>query len=109
MRALHRGPVGAAKRRVIESAVRAARAGEPVGEFLAQLGLGSRAADEGPADDDSVSRSLPPRVPDGTPHALPGHHVCPRDVCGRQEQRAAGDERPVCDVFDLTLRFVAGL
>jgi hypothetical protein len=114
LRSLHRGPVGAEKRMVIDSAVRAARAGEPVDGYLERLGVGAArtagvpvGADEG--EDTSRNPTRPPRVSDGAPHALPGYHICPREMCERREHRTADGERPVCGVFDLALRFVAEL
>ncbi|MGW7044651.1 hypothetical protein ACWGDT_18455 [Streptomyces avermitilis] len=105
LRRMHRGPVGASGRMVIDRAVRAAREGGPIGEHLEALGLlPGRTADEA---DEGAARgtTLPPRVADGAPHALLGHHVCPRGACTRREQRAVGEERPVCEIFDLALRF----
>ncbi|MGX5186970.1 hypothetical protein ACWKT5_30470 [Streptomyces avermitilis] len=105
LRRMHRGPVGASGRLVIDRAVRAAREGGPIGEHLEALGLlPGRTADEA---DEGAARgtTLPPRVADGAPHALLGQHVCPRGVCTRREQRAVGEERPVCEIFDLALRF----
>lgn len=97
---MYRGPVGAARRLAMDRAVAAARAGEPIEEHLAALGLphGPTAPD---AQEDGARSSLPPRVADATPRALLGDHVCPRGICARREQR------PVCEVFDLALRFEA--
>ncbi|MFI5686577.1 hypothetical protein [Streptomyces sp. NPDC051636] len=104
LRVLHRGPVGAAGRRVMDRAVRAARAGEPIGEYLDTLGLRT-----GPTVDRAAPAqrgpALPTPVADAAPRALFGAHVCPRGVCTRREQRPADAERPVCEVFDLALRF----
>ncbi|MEU2588832.1 hypothetical protein ABZ612_39720 [Streptomyces avermitilis] len=108
LRRMHRGPVGAAGRTVIDRAVRAAREGGPIDEHLEALGLlpGRAAGDADEADEGSArGTTLPPRVADGAPHALLGHHVCPRGVCTRREQRAVGEERPVCEIFDLALHF----
>ncbi|MFF8726024.1 hypothetical protein ACF073_05980 [Streptomyces sp. NPDC015171] len=110
LRRLHQGPVGAAGRRLVEQAVRAARAGEPVEAHLGALGLLDAAPDEDEVEErtgtDSRS-SRPTRVTDDRPHTVPGAHVCPRDVCARRERRRPDQELPVCEVFDLALRFDA--
>jgi hypothetical protein len=122
LRRMHRGPVGAGKRLVIDRAVRAARAGEPIDEHLDALGLGrvepggtalggaapGHTAEEeelADADPEPPRTTLPTRVADGAPRALPGGHVCPRGVCARRERRAVDEARPVCDIFDQALRF----
>jgi hypothetical protein len=94
---------------VIDRAVRAARAGEPVGEHLEALGL-RRTAEEpdAPADEEPGRTTLPARVAADAPRALLGGHVCPRGVCARREPRAVDQERPVCDIFDQALRFEPG-
>ncbi|MFG2498084.1 hypothetical protein ACGFSB_07660 [Streptomyces sp. NPDC048441] len=114
MRRLHRGPVGAEKRSVIDSALRAARAGEPVDGHLELLGFGPPPAPPSAGDPEDLEEGeshrvshRPTRVPDSAPRTLPGYHICPQGVCERQERRAADGERPVCAVFDLALRFVA--
>ncbi|MFC9278971.1 hypothetical protein [Streptomyces collinus] len=116
LRRMHRGPVGAAKRLVIDRAVRAARDGEPVEEYLSALGLlHARTAPEscgpdreaGPGEPGTVRSTLPTAVADDGPHAVRGEHVCPRGVCARRERRRADRELPVCEVFDLALRFDA--
>ncbi|MGW3145408.1 MULTISPECIES: hypothetical protein [Streptomyces] len=106
LRRMYRGPVGAARRLAIDRAVTAARAGEPIEEHLAALGLPQAPAPRGTQEDEPRS-SLPTRVTDAAPRALLGDHVCPRGVCARREQRSADAQRPVCEVFDLALRFEA--
>ncbi|MFF4543780.1 hypothetical protein [Streptomyces sp. NPDC001435] len=106
LRRMYRGPVGAARRLAIDRAVTAARAGEPIEEHLAALGLPLRRSAPDVQEDEARS-TLPPRVADAAPRALLGVHVCPRGVCARREQRSAGAQRPVCEVFDLALRFEA--
>ncbi|BCM70219.1 hypothetical protein EASAB2608_05553 [Streptomyces sp. EAS-AB2608] len=108
LRRLHQGPVGAARRRVVERAVEAARAGEPVADHLAELGLLDDAADEDrePAGDTTRS-SRPTAVADDGPHTVSGAHVCPRGVCARRERRRPDQQLPVCEVFDVALRFDA--
>ncbi|MEU3981077.1 hypothetical protein AB0F77_13310 [Streptomyces sp. NPDC026672] len=106
LRRLSRGPVGAARRLVIERAVRAARAGAPLDEHLEALGL-SRARTAVPVAEGEEPRTTVPRVAEAAPRALLGVHVCPLGVCDRREPRAAGEELPVCEVFDLALRFDA--
>ncbi|MEU1403702.1 hypothetical protein ABZ471_15265 [Streptomyces sp. NPDC005728] len=99
--------MGAAKRLVIDRAVRAARAGEPVEEYLSELGL-LRAPEPGQEDEPGAARStLPTAIVDDGPYAVPGEHVCPHAVCARRERRRADRELPVCEVFDLALRFDA--
>lgn len=105
LRRMHRGPVGAAKRLVIDRAVRAARAGEPIGEYLSELGL--LRPTQPPPMGDARSTTLPPAVADAGPRSVPGAHVCPRGVCARREPRRVDEEVPVCEVFDLALRFDA--
>ncbi|MDX2595835.1 MULTISPECIES: hypothetical protein [Streptomyces] len=116
LRRMHRGPVGAAKRLVIDRAVRAARDGEPVEEYLSALGLlragtapegGETAGPVGSGAPGTVRSTLPTAVADDGPHAVQGEHVCPRGVCARRERRWADRELPVCEVFDLALRFDA--
>ncbi|MFJ9815558.1 hypothetical protein ACIRU3_09835 [Streptomyces sp. NPDC101151] len=107
LRRMHRGPVGAARRLVIDRAVRAARSGEPVEEYLSQLGLLRAPTAPESQDPGSARSSLPTAVADDGPHAVPGEHVCPRDVCVRRERRRVDGELPVCEVFDLALRFDA--
>ncbi|MFJ4949932.1 hypothetical protein [Streptomyces sp. NPDC088760] len=106
LRRLHQGPVGAARGRIVEQAVRAARAGEPVAEHLVRLGL---LAEDNEADTDGtdIRSSLPPAVADTGPHTVTGVHVCPRGVCARRERRRPDQELPVCEVFDVALRFDA--
>ncbi|WP_267885016.1 MULTISPECIES: hypothetical protein [Streptomyces] len=36
---------------------------------------------------------------------MPGAHVCPSGVCARRERRPPDQELPVCEVFDVALRF----
>ncbi|MGW7792568.1 hypothetical protein, partial [Streptomyces tricolor] len=60
LRRLHQGPVGAARRRVVERAVEAARAGEPVADHLAELGLLDDAADEDREPAGDTTRSSRP-------------------------------------------------
>jgi hypothetical protein len=86
--------------------VRAARAGEPIDEYLAALAV---RLDHAGAVPEPAHRggTLPTRVADAGSRAQLGVHVCPRGVCARREQRAADAERPVCEVFDLALRFEA--
>lgn len=104
---MHRGPVGAAKRLVIDRALRAARAGEPFEEYLAELGLLPGRTASG-AEEPLLPRSaLPPALAADRPHAVPGEHICPRGVCTRRERRRPDQELPVCEVFDLALRFEA--
>lgn len=110
LRRMHRGPVGAGKRLVIDRAVRAARAGEPIDEHLDALGLGrvdpgDTAEEPEDADPETPRTTLPTRVADGAPRALPGRHVCPRGLCARRERRAVDEARPLCDIFDQALRF----
>ncbi|WP_333778018.1 hypothetical protein [Streptomyces sp. IBSBF 3136] len=116
LRRMHRGPVGAAKRLVIDRAVRAARDGEPVEEYLSALGLlrartaagaGETAGPVGSGEPGTARSALPTAVADDGPHAVRGEHVCPRGVCARRERRRADAELPVCEVFDLALRFDA--
>ncbi|WP_159014090.1 hypothetical protein [Streptomyces sp. NRRL WC-3725] len=52
--------------------------------------------------------SRPTAVADDGPHTVPGAHVCPSGVCARRERRRPGQELPVCEVFDVALRFDAG-
>lgn len=117
LRLMHRGPVGARKRLLIDRAVRAAREGEAVDGYLRELGLLPEPLPGPPPGDplgdplgDRVGNAqrggtLPPRVEDTAPHTLLGQHVCPRGVCSRSERRAVDGERPVCEVFDAALRF----
>ncbi|MEU6665394.1 hypothetical protein [Streptomyces sp. NPDC046727] len=105
LRRLHQGPVGAARRRVVEQALRAARAGEPIEPHLAELGLLADPCDEDGESDFRSSR--PTLVADDGPHTVTGAHVCPRGVCARRERRRVNQELPVCEVFDLALRFDA--
>ena len=112
LRQISRGPVGAARRPLIDRALRAARSGEPVEEFLTELGLLNRPPVPEPERDgrwipaDGRPRTtLPTAVADDGPHALPGEHVCPRGACARRERRWAGQPLPVCEVFDVALRF----
>ncbi|MEU2060215.1 hypothetical protein [Streptomyces sp. NPDC013455] len=103
LRRLHQGPVGAARRRVVDQAVRAARAGEPVTAHLLELGLLTTA---GPAADE-VRSSRPTSIADDGPHTVSGAYVCPRGLCARRERRRADQELPVCEVFDVALRYDA--
>jgi hypothetical protein len=100
MRALLRGPAGAAARAQVEQVVRAARRGEPVAELVAALdGMVPIVVDEAPRGE------LPPRLPDV---ALPppiGDYICPADACSRAEPRRAGSPVPHCDVYQQALRF----
>ncbi|MEU2052712.1 hypothetical protein [Streptomyces bungoensis] len=105
LRRMHRGPVGAAKRLVIDRAVRAARAGEPLDEHLSALGL--LRPPPPPGAGDARSTTLPPAVAGAGPRTVPGAYVCPRGVCARREPRRVDEEVPVCEVFDLALRFDA--
>ncbi|MBL1084251.1 hypothetical protein JK359_20155 [Streptomyces actinomycinicus] len=106
LRRLHQGPVGAARRRTVDQAVRAARTGEPVEAHLVALGLLGDRTDPVHSEPDGRS-SLPTPVADDGPHTVPGTHVCPRGVCARREQRRPDRELPVCEVFDVALRFDA--
>ncbi|MGW1287506.1 hypothetical protein ACWD4N_28370 [Streptomyces sp. NPDC002586] len=105
LRRMHQGPVGAARRLVLDRAVRAARDGEPLAEHLAALGLPVNPAMPSPAGPDVVRSTLPTAVTAGGAHAVPGEHVCPRGVCARRERRHVDQALPVCEVFDLALRF----
>ena len=114
LRQISRGPVGAARRPLIDRALRAARAGEPVEEYLAELGLLNRPPVPEPEPDGRwipagglPRTTLPTAVADDGPHAVSGEHVCPRGACSRRERRGAGEQLPVCEVFDVALRFEA--
>ncbi|MGW7290765.1 hypothetical protein ACWGIB_00045 [Streptomyces xiamenensis] len=90
---------GAALRRAVE----AARSGGSLGSALRELGID--VSDEG---DEDAARGMPPfalpwQSGGGRPAA--GNYVCPRDVCGRLEQRKPSGPLPVCHIYDEALRF----
>ena len=100
MRALLRGPAGAAARAQLEQVVRAARRGEPVAGLVAAL--------DGmvPADAGAPPRvALPPRLLDVALPPPTGGYICPADACSRAEPRRAGSPVPHCDVYQQALRF----
>jgi hypothetical protein len=102
LRRLYRGPVGAQRLALLEDALAAARAGEPIDAHLKQLGLPGSAE---PGAHDPERGSLPPRLGESASAYLPGLYVCPRDACTRQEHREVGTDLPTCAVFDQALRF----
>jgi hypothetical protein len=106
LRALARGPAGAANRTLVEQAVRAARRGEPIGELVAALEAGP--APERPEEPGGfVTRGgLPPRLSAVALPPVTGGYRCPADACNRVEVRRAGTSIPSCDVHQQALRFV---
>ncbi|MGH3567213.1 MAG: hypothetical protein ACRDRH_14515 [Pseudonocardia sp.] len=105
LRALLRGPASLARREVVEQAVRAARHGEPIGPWLAEMGLEVEDSNSTPTGGDAT-RSLPTRVPEVDLPPVTGVYLCPRQICGRIEVRPVGTEVPTCDVHEQALRFV---
>jgi hypothetical protein len=103
---LFRGPVGSRSRAALDRAVAAAKAGEPVGEYLAELKITPVPAPTTDSGEGSDVRGLGPTDVGGEPVYLPGHYVCPRDVCTRAVYRTTASGLPECDLFDLPLRFV---
>jgi hypothetical protein len=100
LRALLRGPAGAATRAQVEQVVRAARRGEPVAELIAARDRSSS------ADDDEAPRvTLPPRLSDLAFPPVTGGYVCPVDACDRVDSRRPGAPAPHCDVHQQALRF----
>jgi hypothetical protein len=91
-----------ARRALLEQAVRAARRGEPVGDYLRQLGIADGNA-VGPAVPRGPGPSSVPWDTDG--HSVDGVYVCPADLCLRLEQRRPGDDLPTCHLHDRPLRF----
>lgn len=101
LRALLRGPAGAAARAQVEQVVRAARRGEPVAELIAALDP----TDAADVDGESSRDALPPRLSDVALPPVTGGYVCPIDLCNRVESRRAGSPVPRCDVHQQALRF----
>jgi hypothetical protein len=101
LRALLRGPAGAAARAEVDQVVRAARRGEPVAGMIAAL------APRGVPDDaEGLPRTgLPPRLSDLALPPVSGGYACPVDVCNRVESRRPGSPVPRCEVHQQALRF----
>lgn len=104
LRRLYRGPVGAQGLALLEEALAAARAGEPIGAHLKRLGISGSAE---PGEHEAERVSLPPRLGESASVYLPGLYVCPQDACIRQEYREVGTDLPTCAIFDQALRFTA--
>jgi hypothetical protein len=104
LRALARGPAGAANRTLVEQAVRAARRGEPIGELVAALEAGPKSLEE--LGGVATRGALPPRLSDVALPPVTGGYRCPADACNRAEVRRAGTSIPSCDVHQQALRFV---
>jgi hypothetical protein len=102
LRRLYRGPVGVRGLALLEEALAAARAGEPIDAHLKQLGLSGSAE---PGEHEVERGSLPPRLGESASAYLSGLYVCPRDACTRQEYREVGTDLPACAIFDQALRF----
>lgn len=101
LRALLRGPAGAAARAQLEQIVETARRGEPVGELIASFGpTGAPDTAYGPPRTD-----LPPRLSDLALPPVTGGYACPTGACNRVESRRPGSPAPRCDVHQQTLRF----
>jgi hypothetical protein len=100
MRALLRGPAGAAGRAQLEQVLRAARRGEPVAESVAALLAEIPGDPAGPPRD-----ALPPRLPHVALPPPAGGYICPADACSRAELRQAGSPAPHCDIHQQSLRF----
>lgn len=107
LRALARGPAGAANRTLIERAVRAARRGEPIGQLVAALEAEPAPDWDGGSESRGgvTRRGLPPRLSDVTLPPVTGGYRCPADACNRVELRRAGTSIPSCDVHQQALRF----
>jgi hypothetical protein len=105
LRRMFKGPASAAARATVEQAAAAARAGRPIGSFLAELGLDAGPAE--PATHHSTREGPPTRVHTGLSGPVSGVYVCPDGTCRRAETRAAGGALPTCGVHERALRFVA--
>lgn len=101
LRALLRGPAGAAARAQVEQVVQAARRGEPVAELIASLDPTGARDDHG----ESPRDALPPRLSDLALAPVTGSYACPVDACNRVESRRPGSPAPRCDVYQQALRF----
>jgi hypothetical protein len=101
LRRLLRGPASAHRRELLEQAVTAAAAGQPIGALITELGL----------DDDATGltprNGLPTPVDDVGSAPVRGHYVCPTGACPRYAARQAGEPRPACHVHEQALRFLA--
>ncbi|HWE91176.1 MAG TPA: hypothetical protein VG317_17080 [Pseudonocardiaceae bacterium] len=91
-----------ARRALLEQAVQAARRGEPVGDYLRQLGIVRD--DLGVDEFRGPGTSSMPWETDGG-HSVDGVYVCPVDVCLRLHERRPGDDLPTCHLHDRPLRF----
>ncbi|SDI33078.1 hypothetical protein [Nonomuraea jiangxiensis] len=103
LRTLLRGPASGARRAVLTRTLTAARRGEPIAGFLAELGLESAESDQDPAD----TRSTLPTPLATTGRPVVGGYVCPRGTCTRLVRREADADLPTCDIHEQALRFVA--
>ncbi|GAA2464385.1 hypothetical protein [Streptomyces macrosporus] len=106
LRRMTRGPASAARRALVERAVRAARAGEPIDRELAELGLDASGMARIGAGDTARGPALPPPV-ESEYRPATGVYLCPLSACPRVETRRAGADLPRCDVHELALTFVA--
>jgi hypothetical protein len=104
LRALLRGPAGAAARALVEQVVEAARRGEPVAAQIAQIAL-LDVAGVLSYDDEPVFRGPPPRLSDLALPPVTGGYVCPMGACSRVESRRPGSPVPRCGVHQQALRF----
>lgn len=106
LRGLFRGSSVARKQAMLEDAVLAARAGQPVGPLLNDL-YEDDDEPENPGDEpDSLPVPARPTVAYVAPAS--GIYVCPRSVCTRVENCAAGSSIPACHLHEQALRFVFG-
>ncbi|MGP3962244.1 hypothetical protein ACTWPT_40255 [Nonomuraea sp. 3N208] len=104
LRTLLRGPASSDRRAIVAQTVRAARRGEPIDRFLAQLGIGGSTT--APEDIESPRSSLPTPL-DSERRPVIGDYMCPKGTCARLVHREVDAELPTCAIHEQALRFVA--
>ncbi|MDP4501671.1 hypothetical protein [Nonomuraea turcica] len=105
LRTLLRGPASSGRRAIVAQTVLAARRGEPIDRFLAQLGIDSPRTE--PEDTRSRQRSSLPTPLDSERGPVIGDYVCPKGTCTRVVRREVDAELPTCEIHEQALRFVA--
>ncbi|TMR21984.1 hypothetical protein ETD86_13230 [Nonomuraea turkmeniaca] len=105
LRTLLRGPASGDRRALVARTVRAARLGEPIDRFLAQLGIDHPEA--GSEMDEAWSpRSSLPTPLNSERRPVIGDYVCPKGTCTRVVHREVDTELPTCEIHEQALRFV---